>query len=265
MSKLAVIAGGGRLPALLLEATGAVMVRLAHAPTDCTADQVIHARVERLGDMFDALRAAGVNEVVMAGHMKRPELDPAAFDPFMQAAAPGLMAAFQGGDDALLRHILGLFEDQGFTIRGAAEVLPDLVLSDGMHNAQPSLLMRQDAARGRAVLAALAPADVGQACVVAGGLVMGIETIQGTAAMLGFVAQTRTGLAPAQGGVLVKRSKPGQDLRVDMPAIGVDTVLQAQRAGLTGICLEAGHVMVLDQPDVLTAAQQAGITLWAEA
>ena len=89
---------------------------------------------------------------------------------------------------------------------------------------------------------------------------LGIETLQGTDAMLRFVAET----APGSGGVLVKRAKPGQDLRVDMPAIGPDTVALAADAGLSGIEVQAGHVLLLD-PDSGAAlpAQTHGIALWA--
>ena len=114
-------------------------------------------------------------------------------------------------------------------------------------------------ARARAVLAALGPLDVGQAAVAAGGQIIGIETLQGTDAVLRFVADS----APGSGGVLVKRAKPGQDLRVDMPAIGPDTVALCAKAGLSGIELQAGHVLMLDPVAVVAACRTHAINLWA--
>ena len=114
-----------------------------------------------------------------------------------------------------------------------------------------------DAWRAWSILSALGELDVAQACVVAQGMCLGIETAQGTTAMLRFVAETRGVFPKNARGTLVKWSKPGQDLRIDMPAIGPDTVDQAASAGLSGICLEAGGVIVLDRDEVVRRADDA--------
>ncbi len=114
-------------------------------------------------------------------------------------------------------------------------------------------------ARARAVLHSLSPHDVGQGCVVAKGHIIGIETLQGTDAMLRFVQTT----APGSGGVLVKRAKDGQDLRVDMPAIGPQTIAHAAAAGLKAIEAQQGKVLLLDPDAVRAACQTHDINLWA--
>jgi DUF1009 family protein len=139
---------------------------------------------------------------------------------------------------------------------GAHALRPDLVAEAGCLAGGP---LPGDVARARAVLDALGPLDVGQAAVAARGQVLGIETLQGTDAMLDFVART----APGSGGVLVKRPKPGQDLRFDMPAIGPDTVRHAAAAGLAGIEIAAGRVLLLDRDAVLAACAETGLSLWA--
>ncbi|MEC7300770.1 MAG: UDP-2,3-diacylglucosamine diphosphatase LpxI [Pseudomonadota bacterium] len=228
-------------------------------------DRLDRHRIENLGGVFDALRTAGVSRVVMAGAMSRPALDPAALDPVMLALAPRIMMAMQGGDDALLRLVIAVFEEQGFAVVGAHELLPDLTAGDGLlAGPAPSDRARADIARGRDILTALGPMDVGQGCVVAEGLCLGVETLQGTDAMLRFVGETPGSLRGTRRGVLVKRPKPGQDLRVDMPAIGPATVEAAAAAGLDGIAIQSGAVLLIDRAELLSMVEAKGLFLLAE-
>ena len=251
----AILAGMGALPGLLLQACEARVVAFKGVPVDVPVN--IHARFEQLGTLFDTLRDEGVTEVCLAGAMSRPPLDPVAFDPFTASKMPVLMAAMGQGDDALLRAVIGVIADAGFTVIAAHEVRPDLVASAGVLAGE--VMGANDTARARAVLDALGPLDVGQSVVVAKGQVIGVETLQGTDAMLAFVGES----APNSGGVLVKRPKPGQDLRVDMPAIGPDTIRNAARAGLKGIEIAADNVLLLDRDAILEACVQTGLSLWA--
>jgi DUF1009 family protein len=257
MAGRAILAGSGALPGLLLEAGAARVVAFEGVRLDVTAEDPIPARFERLGALFEALVAAGVREVCFAGAMGRPPLDPTALDAVTTALAPRLMRAMGQGDDALLRDVAAIFEERGFEVVPAHVLRPDLLAEAGCLAGGP--LPTQDVARARAVLEVLAPLDVGQAAVVGRGQVLGIETLQGTDAMLRFVAET----APGSGGVLVKRPKAGQDLRFDMPAIGPATVEAASRAGLSGIEIAAGGVLILDRDAVLAACAGTGLALWA--
>lgn len=258
MANRAIIAGTGMLPGLLLAGGPAHVVRFGDDAADLPgAVSQITARFEKLGKLFYDLSVAGVREVAFAGAMSRPELDPAELDAATAALMPRLIAAMGQGDDALLRDVMDLFEERGFVIRGAHQIRPDLVAEAGALFGAP--LPQADVTRARAVLEALGPLDVGQGAVAARGQVIGIETLQGTDAMLRFVAAS----APASGGVLVKRPKPGQDLRVDMPAIGPQTVHLAAEAGLSGIEIAAGTVLLLDRDAVLAACADTGLALWA--
>lgn len=264
---LAVIGGSGALPGLILAARpDAHLVCIDGAGCTHDAAHMIPARFEQMGALFDAMRAADVAEVCFAGAMQRPPLDPSKLDAVTMAAAPKVMAAMQGGDDGLLRAVIALFEEHGFTVRGAHEIVPDLVIGAGALPGTPQDRLSRDnardATRGAEILHALGEADVGQACVVAGGICFGVESIQGTDALLRFVADTRAGLRPERGGVLVKRAKPGQDLRVDMPTIGPATVDAAVRAGLEAIVLQAGCVLVVDRDEVVQRAAAAGLCIW---
>lgn len=256
---LALIAGTGILPELVAVAMEAPP--LICRPEGEEAD--LNFRLERLVPFLETLRDRGIGEVCFAGAMTRPDLDPAAFDPATAARLPEIAAALGRGDDGTLRFFADMFAEYGMTVRGAHEFAPGLLASEGAIAGRVlSASDQSDAELARQVLDHLSPLDVTQGCVVARGRVLGIETIQGTEALLSFVATTRIPYAGATGGVLVKRPKAGQDLRFDMPAIGPETILQAAEAGLAAIVIAAGATLLLDRAKTIQAAAEQGITLW---
>lgn len=260
--KLAILAGAGALPVALAAAhPKALRVVFDGVEQQMPAPLARH-RFEKMGGLFQALQDAGVNRVVLAGAMARPPLDPTAFDATMTQIAPRLVAALQGGDDALLRLVISLFEEQGFAVVGAHQLLAGLTEPPGVvAGLAPDQRALADSTRAADILLALGPLDVGQAAVAEGGLCLGIESLQGTDALLNFVAETPAHLRRGPGGVLVKAPKRGQDLRVDMPAIGPDTVRNAARAGLRGIVIAADQVMLLDRDKTLAALRDSGLFL----
>jgi len=268
MTPLALIAGVGRLPELIvrhLQASGRpfrVYALKGFAPDRLEAECFA---IEHLGSFLARLRDCGQTEVCLAGGVRRPAVDPDRIDALIRPLVPRLMQAMGHGDDALLRTLLAIGAEHGLTFLGAHDVMPALLASAGPLGARvPDADALADSARARAILDALAPVDVGQAAAVAGGLCLGIETAQGTAELLRFVGATRGTVAGPRGGVLVKRPKVGQEIRVDLPAIGPDTVDQALAAGLTGISIAAGGTLVLDRAEVVSRADAGGLALWAE-
>lgn len=263
--RLAILACGGALPVRLAEAyPDALCYTLKGVPHEL-GDRAEEHQVEKLGGLFASMKAAGVERMVMAGALTRPALDPTALDAETMQLVPRIMAAMQGGDDGLLRVVIGLFEDQGFAVLGAHELLPDLTATDELKIGTPDEQDHRDAARAWDILSALSPLDVGQGCVVAGGQALGIETIQGTDALLRFVAETPERLRLGAKGVYVKAAKRGQDLRVDMPAIGPRTIDGVIKAGLAGLVIEAGRVLILEREATLCAVEEAGLFLTARA
>lgn len=264
--RLAILAGGGALPVALARACpDALRVVFDGVAHDLAPPTHAH-RFERLGTLFDWLRQQNVERVVMAGSMTRPPLDPAAFDTEMQTIAPRLVAAMQNGDDGLLRFVVSLFEERGFTVLGAHEILPDLTATEGaIAGPAPHSGVERDAARAASILSAMSPLDLGQACVVEGGQCLGVETLQGTDFLLDCASRTPAALRAPMGerGLLMKSAKRGQDLRVDMPAIGPDTAAHIARAGLAGAVIEAGRVMILERERCIEAFAQAGLFLLA--
>ena len=260
---LALIAGVGRLPGVLAPRAGLVCALEGFAPEGVAVD--VTFRLERLGALFDVLRRAGVETVCFAGAVRRPAIDPARLDPVTAALAPRLAAAMAAGDDHTLRLVLAIFEEQGFSVRGAAEIAPALLPEPGLlGRVAPDARDEVDAARAAAVVAALGAADVGQGAVVAQGQVLAVEALPGTDWMLGSITELGTLRPdPARGrGLLLKAPKPGQDRRVDLPAVGPRTLEGAARAGLGGLVIEAGGVLLLDREAAVEAADRAGLFLW---
>lgn len=263
MTRTAIIAGQGRL-------AGELAARLPDAPVfslEGFAPPIPSTpfRIERLVPFLDHLADIGVTRVAFAGAVRRPQLDPEAFDPRTAQLVPRLLAAMGQGDDAALRAVLGIFEEFDLTICGVEQIAPDLLPAEGVLAGQPTGADRADAARAAEILTALGPLDLGQGCIVAQGLCLAIETLPGTAAMLDFAARHASLRPDPKGarGVFLKAPKPGQDRRIDLPAIGPDTVDQAAAAGLAGIAFQAGGVILLDRDDTIRRAQSAGLFLWA--
>lgn len=268
MSRTAIIAGRGALPAVLAAALDRPLVCAldGFAPEELVVDQVF--RVERLVPFLNGLEDAGVTRVVFAGAVQRPRLDPGLFDPQTAQMVPRLLAALQGGDDATLRAVIGIFEECGFAVVGVQDVAPALVPSAGVLAGQVSDRDRSDAERASAIVAALGAVDVGQGAVVVQGLCLGVEALPGTDALLTGVAGLPVGLRPdpARGrGVFYKAPKPGQDLRIDLPTLGVATVEAVAAAGLGGIAFAAEGVICLDLPAMQVRAAELGLFLWARA
>lgn len=264
---LALIAGRGGLPAAVVAAAGepALVAALEGVvPEGLEVD--LPFRVERLVPFLVALEDRGVTRVIFAGTVERPRLDPALLDPHTAEMLPRLMAAMAQGDDATLRAVIGIFEEFGFTVVGIGDVAPALIPAAGVLAGAVAAVDAADAARAAGIVAALGAVDVGQGAVVAQGLCLAVEALPGTDAMLAAVAGLKPGLRPdpARGrGVFYKAAKPGQDRRIDLPTLGVETLRRVAEAGLGGIVWEAGAVICLDLPGMQRLAGELGLFLWA--
>ncbi len=217
----------------------------------------------QIGRMVATLRAEGGATMVIAGSVRRPDLWKLRPDWGFFASLAQILAMMKGGDDSVLSRVVRFFEAKGLKVLGAHEVAPDLLAESGRLGAVAlDSQSRGDAELGFAVRAVLGPLDAGQAVVVAGGKVLAIEGAEGTDAMLKRVAELRRDRADeARSGVLAKGPKPGQELRVDMPAVGPRTVELAAEASLAGVAVEAGAVLLLDRAEALEAADARGIAI----
>lgn len=264
--RTAIIAGQGRLPRALAEAMTDVPLVAAldgFTPDGLTVD--LRFRIERLVPFLRALERDGVGQVIFAGAVTRPRLDPALLDEATAALLPRLMQAMAAGDDAALRVVIDLFEEFGFSVVGVEELAPALLPKAGVLSGTVTPRDEADAARAADIVAALGAVDVGQGAVVAQGLCLGVEALPGTDALLAQVAGI-SGLRPdpARGrGVFYKAAKPGQDRRIDLPTIGPDTLRAVSAAGLGGLAFQAGSVICLDLAEMRRLAGELGLFLWA--
>jgi len=267
MKKLGIIAGGGRMPALLVEAclkSGRPFFVLAlegHTDPELLTD--IPHKIVRLGAVGDAiktLKKEHAEEVIMAGHVSRPSLSSLRpdFTATMLIAKHG--TGLFSGDDALLSAIVHFMEGEGFTVVGMEDVLAHLLAPTGILGKHtPGKQQLDDIARGMKAAKMLGELDIGQAVVVENNYILAVEAAEGTAALLERCANLPQ--HEAGKGVLVKAKKPAQDSRADLPTIGKDTIEQAHRAGLAGIAVEAGGSIILDLPQVIENANARGLFL----
>ena len=179
------------------------------------------------------------------------------------AALPGAIAAARRGDDELLRFIMGEFEREGFAIAGADEIVRELTIAEGpLGRVEAPEACRIDIEVSMRAARMLGELDIGQAAVSARGLVLAVEAAEGTAALLARCAElplALRGTTEAPVGVLAKAPKAHQDRRIDLPVIGVDTVIAASKAGLAGIVGEVGALMVIDRAAVVALADELGL------
>jgi DUF1009 family protein len=269
MRKLGLIAGGGTLPVEIAqhcERSGrpVFVIRLkGFAGVELAPYAGAEVGLAEVGKCLKALRRAGCRAVCLAGNVARPDFASLAPDLRGLMLLPKVVAAARKGDDALLRLLVGEFEKEGFAVEGAHEVMEDLTLPAGPLGAhEPGEEHMADALRALEVARTIGRLDVGQAAVVARGLVLAVEAQEGTDAMLARVAELPPHLRGRPGagvGVLGKAPKPIQETRVDLPTIGVATVHGVARAGLAGIVGEAGRLIVLDREETAALADELGL------
>ncbi len=265
--KLGVIAGGGALPVKIVTAcaaqgapfhvirlSGAADAALLTAPGD-------DCGIGEAGKIIRILKKENCDAAVFAGTVQRPDFSSMKADWRGAAMLPKILAAAARGDGAVLSVLVETLESEGFEVIGVEEAVSGLTASAGALGAvAPTAANLADIAKAARVVQILGPFDVGQGAVVANGLVIAIEAAEGTDAMLERCASLHNRLS--QGGVLVKRPKPGQEMRIDLPVIGAETLRRAARAGLAGIAIEAGVGLIIDSDRVAALADEAGMFVY---
>lgn len=267
---LAIIAGRGDLPRRIAERRAAAgLPFLLVVFQNCWEDWMAghpHQRheFERLGAMFRALDQAGATHVVFAGAMNRPKVRLWRADLKTVKLAGKALALLRKGDDEMLRGYARMIEAEGLVMIGPAELLgEDMQVQAGpLGRVSPDDRDRADAAKAAQIVQTLGPLDVGQGAVVAHGVCLAVEAIEGTDLMLARLADLpaeRRASAPPPSGVLFKGPKPGQDRRMDLPTIGPGTVRGAVAAGLRGIVVAAGETLLMEEAETRRAADEGGI------
>lgn len=264
LPKLGIIAGSTHLPRAVIESCLAqgrpfFVLALDGSCDETTTEGVEHEWVPlgALGRAMTKLKSEGVEELVLAGKVQRPKL--ANLRPDLKATKllTRLGSSFFKGDNELLRTIISFLEDEGFKVVGVHEVVSELVTPEGLIGSiRPDRKAQADIELGAKIARGIGALDIGQAVIVQNGQVLGVEAIEGTDAL---ITRCEALKIEPHGGVLVKVKKPIQEVRVDLPTVGVATVERIAACGFAGIAIEAGSSLMLERKALAKRADELGV------
>lgn len=277
---LGLIAGNGRFPFLLLDAARAegteVVVAAIREETDAeiearaAADPGIKLHWLSLGELsllIETFQEAGVRQAVMAGQVKHKQIFSSIRPDWRLAKL--LLNLRTRNTDMLLGAVAKVLSDEGIELISSTTFLEPLLAKSGVLTARtPSDKEAEDIAYGRSVARAVAGYDIGQTVVVAGQACVAVEAMEGTDAAIERAGAIMRSLAPegeastlGRSLTVVKVAKPKQDMRFDVPVIGVGTIKTMLDAGATCLSIEAGRTLIFDREGVVAMADAAGIAI----
>jgi DUF1009 family protein len=270
-SPLAIIAGGGPLPGVVAQSALAkgrsIHIIGLRGEADASIETYPHSWMKwgEIGKLFSILEKHGCRDVVMIGKVTRPDVKNLSVDFGALKSLPFLVTLGTGGDDKILSSIVRFFEQKGHRVVGAAAVAPELLAGEGvLGKKKPSADDRADMEVGFSVVEELGRLDIGQGAVIVNRHVLAVEAAEGTDAMLERCADLRRNryrFRRLRLGVLVKAPKPGQEERIDLPTIGPRTMEKAAEAGLAGVAIAAGRVLMTEREATIKAADRLGLFL----
>jgi UDP-2,3-diacylglucosamine hydrolase len=262
--KIGLIAGKGQFPLLCAQAArqrGMAVVAVAHREETDPAlapqvDEIHWVYVGQLGKIIRIFQAAGVQTALMAGAINRGRLF-THFRPDFRALSL-IRRVGAGQDDRLLRAVAAELEGEGIRIAAATMFLEELMAPAGpLGRHRPTADQQKDIDFGFTMAKELGRLDIGQCAVVRHQVVVALEAAEGT-----DEAIRRGGRLAGPGAVVVKACKPQQDLRFDLPAVGLETIRVMQEVGSAVLAVEAGKTVIFDRADMVQAADRAGIVVW---
>jgi DUF1009 family protein len=303
LQKLGLIAGNGKFPFLVLEAARAQGFEVVVAAIREEAFPEIETKgaacvhwvsLGELSKLIDTFKAEGVTRAVMAGQVKHKQIF-SAIKPDWRLAKL-LLSLGTRNTDSLLGAVAKVLADEGILLENSTALLEPLLAKTGVLTKRaPNAQERKNIEYGRAVGRRLAEYDVGQTVVIAEAACVAVEAMEGTDATIERAGEIMKSLAAADSEVesptlrkereewgtldsqsptggtalsraltVVKVAKPGQDLRFDVPVIGVKTIQTMVGAGASCLAVDAGRCLLLDGEAIIDAADEAGIAVWAE-
>ena len=274
--KLGLIAGNGSFPLLLLDAARArgaeVIVAAIKEETFPEIEQrgakAVHwMSLGELGKLIDTFKQEGVTRAIMAGQVKHKQIFSSIRPDWKLAKV--LMSLGTRNTDSLLGAVAKVLAEEGISLLDSTSYLEPLLAKPGVLTKRaPTDDERANIDYGRKVGRHLAQYDIGQTVVIADATCVAVEAMEGTDATIlraGEIMRSLAGDASTLSRALtvVKVAKPGQDMRFDVPVVGVATIETMQRAGATCLALDAGKCLLLDGDKVIAAADVAGISIIA--
>ncbi|MCL5285893.1 MAG: UDP-2,3-diacylglucosamine diphosphatase LpxI [Nitrospirae bacterium] len=256
------IAGNGTFPFIFLEAAKAAGIPVVVVAHEGETDPVVAThgfpvrwiRLGQVGAIFETFHKSGVRQAAFVGGIKKPKLFDLRPD-WKGMMILGRLARYH--DDEALRALASEFEKEGITIVPSTFLLPSLAVTEGvLTKRSPTESEREDIRVGVEVAKIIGPADIGQCVVVREKVVVAVEAVEGTDETI-----RRAGRVAGKGTVVVKRAKPGQDLRFDLPSVGPETIRVMQEAGATVLAVEAGKTLLFDRDQTVSLADAAEIAV----
>lgn len=264
MEPIGLIAGNGQFPILFAQAAarhGRRVIALAHEgetvpEIERFAHQVTWIKVGQVGKMIRTFHAEHVREAVMCGGISKVRM----FDnvsPDLRGAVLWFKMRKRRQDDSLLRALAREFEQEGIQIRESTLYVPSLLAQPKCYTRRkPSKREQADMEMGFRIAKKVGELDVGQALVVKNGAVVAVEAIEGTDAMI-----LRGGRLAGKNAVVIKVAKPHQDLRFDVPSVGVQTVRTMAEAGCSALAVDAGKTLMFDEEALVWEADEHGMCI----
>lgn len=260
--KIAILAGGKTFPLKIARACKDPLVIGLKGQTDSNLYKEFtyhEVALGQIGKLLDLLKEHDVKLLCMIGKVERPQLSDVKLDlkGAQIAAKFGLDAALgKLGDDGLLRAVKNVLVSAGVRVIGAHQLDPDVLLSKGtLSSLKPSKQDFIDIERGIEVAKAIGGVDVGQAVIVENGVVLGVEAVEGTDALIERCAPLKK-KKKERAGVLVKVIKPNQDPDLDMPTIGLGTLEKLYAAGFKGVAAISGKTLFAERDEALAYANK---------
>ena len=264
------IAGNGRFPFLVLEGArqqgidmAVIAIKEEAAPELGNIAKRIHwVSLGELSKAIDALHREGVTQAVMAGQVKHNKIFSSIRPDWKLAKL--LFSLTTKNTDALIGGVASILEDEGITLVNSTLFLQPLLPEAGVLTRRaPNEQEASDIAYGLGVARKISAMDIGQTIVVSDGACVAVEAMEGTDETIARAARLASGRSREKPLVVIKVGKPGQDMRFDVPVVGLPTIEQMQSAGATALAIDAGRTLLFDRPQLLQLADAAGIAVKA--
>ena len=267
IEKVAIIAGSGWLPRhvyddCIKKGIEALVIKINDTQSDDPFTGVDYESISiyAVNKLISKLKADNIKHVVLAGAVKRANISRLLLD---LKGAKLFAMIMKGGlaDNSLLKTIISFFEMEGFIIVPPEQIATSILADSGnINSVKPSKSALSDIKKGIEILRAIANFDVGQSLVIQNGLVLGVEAAEGTDELIkrcGLIQQR-----DEESCILIKVVKPNQDLRVDLPCIGVETIKNLHRYNFKGVSVEAGSALILNKEQTIEEANKLDIFIY---
>ncbi len=261
LDKICLLAGSDHLPEEIIKSAKQNNISLCVIAIDghvsCDLSDIVHITVKlgQVGKMLDFLKKHNISKICFAGSVKRPSISDLKLDmAAVKFLAKSGIKKLSGGDDKLLNLLVEFLAENNVTLIGPEEIAPEILADNGcITSTKPSQEDCNDIELGEKILNSLSQYDIGQAIIIENQYVVGIEAAEGTDNLIKRIKDLKK---EKKYGVLVKKPKTNQNLKVDLPTIGIRTIQNSIESGLKGIAISAGKTIVINKNELVKLANK---------